>query len=77
MQTLLWSYLSPAFDMSKFPDLSSSFFAVDAYQQLQILLTNLAHAARSAINPSILELGTHICTTVAELTTQQFDFMLT
>ena len=69
MQTLLWTHLSAAFDMSKFPDLSSSFFAVDAYQQLLILLTNRARADRSAINQSIPEFGTRICKTDTNLTT--------
>ena len=74
MQLLLWSYLSAVFDMSPFIDLSDTFFAVDAYQQILILLTNGVHAARTEINQSILELGTRVCTTDTDLAKLHSDF---
>ena len=65
---------SSTFDMRFFIDLSETFFAVDAYQQLLILLTNGVHADRTEINQGILELGNHICTTGTDLVQLQSDF---
>ena len=73
MQTLFWSYLSATFDMRPFLDLSETFFAVDAYQQLLILLTNGVHADRTEINQGILELGNRLCTTGTDLVQLQSD----
>lgn len=74
MQHLLWSYLSAVFDMRQVTDLCETFFAVDALQQLLILLTNGVHAARTEIDHALLELGSRICTTGADLAKLQSDF---
>ena len=60
--------------MRPFIDLSKTFFAVDANQQLLILLTNSVHADRTEINQGILELGNRLCTTGTDLVQLQSDF---